>query len=301
MKKIVKWIGIVLGVLVVLMLVMVGIFFTQGDAQLNKTYAIPENNIPIPTDTPSIAKGKRWVTAMCTGCHGADLSGRTGWMNAGPIGTVDSANLTSGQGGVGQEYKSISDYVHAIRDGVDPDGKPTYMPSVVHFAHLSDADLGAMLAYLKTVPAVDNPTNGHNFGPLGKILIGSGAFGKFPAEEVDHDPHPTSPAADVNLNYGQYLVEVGNCRSCHGKQLAGGPFPDPSVKVRVPNLTPGGELFAWSGKNFITAIRTGKTPSGHALNDEYMPWKGIGKLTDNELNAMWIYLKSLPKLPTQTQ
>ena len=301
MKKIFKWIGIVLGAVLVLILGMVGVFFIQGNTRLNQTYSIAENNIPIPTDAPSMAKGKRWVTAMCTSCHGADLSGVTGWMNAGPIGTIDSANLTAGQGGIGQEYKSVSDYVHAIRDGVDPDGKPTYMPSVVHFSHLSDADLGAMLAYLKTVPPVDHPTNGKNFGPLGKILIGSGAFGKLPAEEVDHDLHPTAPPADVNAAYGQYLIEVGNCQSCHGKQLAGGPFPDPSVKVLAPNLTPGGELAAWAEKDFITTLRTGKTPSQHTMNNEYMPWKGIGDLTDDELKAIWIYLTTLPKLPTQTK
>ena len=301
MKKIFKWVAIVLGVLLVLLLLMVGIFFTQGNARLDKTYSIAENNIPIPTDAPSIAKGKRWATALCTGCHGADLGGTSGWMNAGPIGTVDSANLTTGKGGVGQKYKSVSDYVHAIRDGVDPDGKPTYMPAVAAFSHLSDADLGAIIAYLKTAPPVDHPTNGHNFGPLAKILIGAGMFGELPVEEVSHDLHPTAPAADVNVSYGQYLVEVGNCQSCHGKQLAGGPFPDPSVKVLAPNLTPGGELAAWTESNFIAALRTGKTPGKHAMNNQYMPWKGIGALTDNELKAIWTYLKSLPKLPTQTK
>ncbi|MGZ9223126.1 MAG: c-type cytochrome, partial [Anaerolineales bacterium] len=97
------------------------------------------------------------------------------------------------------------------------------------------------------------------------------------------------------------LVAISDCSACHGKELAGGPFPDPSVTKISPNLTPGGELSAWSEDDFFTAIRSGVTPSGHQLNPDLMPIKEVGNLTDDELKAIWLYLQSLPKLPQYTE
>jgi hypothetical protein len=54
----------------------------------------------------------------------------------------------------------------------------------------------------------------------------------------------TAPAAGATAEYREYLVNISGCRDCHGQELAGGPFPDPSIKVISPNLTPGGELVA---------------------------------------------------------
>ena len=122
MKKVFKWIGIVFGSLVGLIVITAGVLAFMGNARLNKTYDFPPSNIVIPTDAASIEKGKHWAEALCEGCHTANLSGKTDWFNAGPLGTIDSANLTSGESGVGQEYKSDEDYVRAIRHGIDPEG-----------------------------------------------------------------------------------------------------------------------------------------------------------------------------------
>jgi hypothetical protein len=121
MKKVLRWIGIVLGSLIVLILVASLVFFTIGNRSLNKTYSFPPSNIVIPTDEESIAKGKHRVEVLCYGCHGEDLSGVENWFSAGPLGTIDSANLTSGEGGFGREAASDEDYVRAIRHRVDPD------------------------------------------------------------------------------------------------------------------------------------------------------------------------------------
>lgn len=301
MKKAFKWIGIVPGTLVGLILALAVVFYFMGNARLNKTYSFPSSGVAVPTDADSLARGEHLTKMLCTGCHGADLGGIANWFPPGPFGSLDSANLTSGNGGIGQEFKTNDDYVNAIRNGIDPEGKPVYMPAVVAFASMSDDNLGAIITYLKTVPPVDRQLNGQNFSALGKILIGTGMFGNLPVEEASHEAHVTAPAAGATAEYGQYLVTIGDCKSCHGQNLAGGPFPDPSVKILSPNLTPGGELVAWSEADFITAMRTGVTLSGHALDPKYMPWKEISLATDEELKAMFMYLQSLPKLATQTQ
>ncbi|NIW44030.1 MAG: hypothetical protein GWN30_04445, partial [Gammaproteobacteria bacterium] len=61
------------------------------------------------------------------------------------------------------------------------------------------------------------------------------------------------------------------------------------------NLTPGGELKGWSEADFINTIRTGVTVDGRTLN-EVMPWRYIGQMTDEELQAIWLYLQSIPPL-----
>ena len=295
MKKVFKWIGIVLGSLVGLILIAGLVLFLMGSARLNKTYTFQPSNIAIPTDAESIAYGKHRAESLCEGCHGKDLSGVNNWFNAGPLGTIDSANLTSGDGGIGKTFTD-EDFVRAIRHGIDPNGKPIFMVAVSSTSHLSDQDLGSIIAYVKSVPPVDHKTNGQHFKPLAKILLAAGVLGKLPVEAVSHDIHVTAPERGMTADYGEYLVNTNDCHACHGPQLNGGPYPDPTIKKISPNLTPGGELGLWTEAEFINTLRTGTTPSGHNLDPELMPWKYYGKFYDDELKAIWLYLQSVPKL-----
>ncbi|RJP48671.1 MAG: hypothetical protein C4583_13905 [Anaerolineaceae bacterium] len=301
MKKVFKWIGIVLGSLLVLVLLAAATLYFIGNSRLNRTYDFPPSNITIPTDAESIAYGKHRAETLCQGCHGPDLSGIENWLSAGPLGTIDSANLTSGEGGFGRDAASDEDYVRAIRHGIDPKGKPLYMPAVVSTAYLSDEDLGAIIAYVKSIPPVDRVTNGHNFTPLAKILLVVGALPQLPVETVSHDVHVSAPARGVTAEYGEYMVNTNDCRICHGEQLNGGPFPDPTITFISPNLTTGGEVAFWTEEQFISTIRTGVTPSGHELNPDRMPWKDYRFMSDDELKAIYMYLQSLPKLPQYTE
>lgn len=299
MKNVLKWIGIILGSLVGLIFVAALVLFLIGNFRIEKTYSFPPSNLVIPTDAASIANGKHRAETLCVGCHGENLGGVDKWFNVGPLGTIDSANLTAGEGGVGKEYTSDEDYVLAMRHGIDPEGKPIYMPAVQATSHLSDQDLASIIAYLKTVPLVDHKTNGHQFTPLAKMMLALGLLGKLPVEAVSHDTNVAAPKAEVSQAYGEYLVNAHDCRVCHGQNLAGGRHPDPSKNVLVPNITPGGEPGFWTEEQFLTAIHTGVTPSGHQLNADLMPWNIYNRLTDGELKAIWLYLHSLPKLDTK--
>lgn len=296
MKKVFKWIGIVLGLLVGLIVLAGVVLFVTGNSRLSKTYDFPPSGIVIPTDAASIKYGRHRVETLCVDCHAGDLGGVIGWTVVGPLATIDSANLTSGEGGIGEEFTTDEDYVLAIRHGVDPEGKPLYMPAVAAFQYISDEDLGAMIAYLKTIPPVDRKTNGSQFSTLGRIIFAAGMFGKLPVEEVSHQDNISAPEAAVSVEYGAYLVDIGDCRACHGQELAGGSYPDPAVTAPVPNLTPGGELGAWTEAQFVTTMLTGVTPFGYQINRKLMPVEEVGALTDDELKAIWLYLTSLPKL-----
>lgn len=301
MKAVLKWIGIVLGSLIGLLLIAGIVLYVMGNARLTRTYDFQPSNITIPTDTASIENGRHRAETLCQGCHGPDLSGINNWFAAGPLGTIDSANLTSGEGGFGREATSDEDYVNAIRHGIDPEGKPIFMPAVVSTAHLSDEDLGAIIAYVKSVPPVDHVTNGQNFTPLAKVMLAAGVLGKLPVEAVSHEIHVEAPARGVSPEYGEYLINTNDCRLCHGPQLNGGPYPDPTITLISPNLTPGSEVAFWTEDQFINTIRTGTTPGGHELNPEHMPWKDYRNMSDDELKAIFSYLQSIPKLSQYTE
>lgn len=300
MRRVLKWVGIVLGSLIGLLLIVGVVLFLMGNARLNKTYDFPATDLEIPTDAESIAYGKHRVESLCAGCHGPDLSGLENWFDGGPLGTIDSANLTSGEGGIGDEY-SIEDYVRAIRHGIDQDGKPIFMVAVVSTSYLSDEDLASIIAYLQTVPPVDHVLDGEQFTPLAKILLAAGVLPNLPVEEVTHEVHVSAPERGATIEYGEYMVNINDCRLCHGPDLNGGPFPDPTITRISPNLTPGGELAFWTEEQFINTIRTGVTPSGHALDPELMPWKEYRNFHDYELQAIWLYLQSLPELAQYTE
>lgn len=299
MKTVFKWVVIVLGSLIGLLLVAGVVLYFVGEARLNKTYDIPPSNLTLPTDAARIAFGKHRAEALCEGCHGADLSGEENWFNAPPLGRIDSANLTAGEGGIGKDF-TTEDYVRAIRHGIDRRGKPIFMTAVVSTAHLSDEDLAAIIAYVKSVPPVNHKILDRHFTPLARILLATGMLGKLPAEAVSHDVHIAAPAVGTTPEYGKYLVDTNDCRVCHGQQLNGGEYPDPTIKKISPNLTPGGELGFWTEEQFINTIRTGKTPGGHDLDPKLMPWKYYSKFYDDELKAIWLYLQSLPKLEQYT-
>ncbi|HEX5840645.1 MAG TPA: c-type cytochrome [Anaerolineales bacterium] len=300
MKKALKYLGLVAGSLLVIVVIAGVVLFLIGNSRLNKEYDFPASEIILPTDEASLANGKHRVESLCQGCHGEDLGGIVNFFDGGPLGTLDSANLTAGAGGIGSDY-TTEDYVRAVRHGIGKDGKPIFMPAVVSTAYFSDEDLGAIIAYLKTVPPVDRQLNGERFSPLAKILLALGKLGELPVESVSHNIHVTAPERGATVEYGEYIVNTYDCRICHGQTLNGGRHADPTIQRISPNLTPGGELAFWTEEDFINTIRTGVTPGGHPLDPELMPWQEYAKLHDDELRAVWLYLQSLPELPQYTE
>jgi hypothetical protein len=101
---------------------------------------------------------------------------------------------------------------------------------------------------------------------------------------------PATPAVGVTKEYGEYLTTV--CSVCHGESLSGGKVPGDPDSPLAPNLTVLTRA-GWSEQDFVTAMRTGVTVSGKQLDNEFMPWESIGKMTDNELSAVWLLLSSL--------
>lgn len=296
MKRFFKWLGIILGSLIVLLAITFAASYVIAGQRLNRTYTVSTPAILIPTDEAALTRGQHLVEIVsdCTGCHADDFSGRAFWEDR-MMGYLYAANLTSGQGGIGATY-SDEDWARVFIHGVNKTGRPLLMMPSHHYTNYSDADLGAMIAYLKAQPAVDKIYPAPQIGPLARILVTVGALPALPAEQIDHNaPRPTAPPTATTAEYGNYLVNVAACAECHGAQLSGGQAaPD---EPGGPNLTPAGRLGDWSQADFFTTIRTGIRPDGTALH-EFMPWYKYREMSDVELEAIWLYLKTLAPLPS---
>jgi len=294
MRKILKWIGIVLGGLLGLLVAAVVVLVIVGGARANKKYDIPVETITIPTDAEAIQRGEHVALIhYCQACHTDSLGGQVFFSVPGLL-SIPSPNLTSGLGGVGGFYTE-EDWVRAIRHGVGHDGRALWVMPAAGFSHLSDEDLGVLIAYLKSVGPVDNELPKRRLEPLGRVMLALGMVPPAAADKIDHTaPRPAALEPGVTVEYGEYLART-TCTECHGSTLNGIPFGPPGEEVPSPNLTPGGELAFWSEEDFMATLRTGVTPGGHELS-ESMPWRYLGQMTDDELRALWLYLRSLPAL-----
>jgi len=249
---------------------------------------------PVPSDSASLERGRHLALAVanCAHCHGTDLGGKD-FIDGGALGHLYAANLTRGRGGVGRAM-SDADWVRAIRHGVGRDGKSLwFMPSETYQV-MSDEDLGALVAYLRSLPPVDRVLPESEIGMLGRLLYISGRFPFLTAESVHHDrTAPPRVERAVTAEYGYYLARIGGCIGCHGRTLAGGRVPGapPSVPPAA-NLTPVG-LAHYTEESFVRALRDGIKPDGTRI-DPFMPLDAMRAWTDDERRAVWTYLRTIP-------
>lgn len=292
MKRILKSIGIGLASLLGLLVIAVAVMALLGGRKLSQEYVVEPDRVAVENDAAVLERGQYLASISCAGCHGSDLGG-SAFFEDPALGTVPAPNLTSGQGGAAAVY-SDADFVRAIRHGVSPDGKALMVMPAAAFWHYSDADLAAVIAYVRSVPPVENELGGKDLTVLGKALVGAGVLDVLAAEHIDHTgPRPAAPAQQVDATYGEYLVNVSDCRNCHGPALTGAKSSEPGAPP-APSLSADGELAGWTTDEFIATLRTGTTPDGRPLNPAFMPWPGYGRMTDDDLTAVFQYLQSLP-------
>lgn len=253
---------------------------------------IPPAPVPdmVVEGTPEqVARGEYLVDIACTACHGADGTGDfplTGGLEFSaevpPIaGKIVSSNITPG--GVLAE-RTDGELFRILRYGYG-ENERLGMMSFVAIRELSDDDLKAIIAYLRTQESVTTASNG---GDQVNLLGNAMFFGLdlIPMPETNHSVI-TTPPAGVNVEYGRYMATLGDCRACHGPDMTG----TETTPLGPGNPNPRPFVSKITQEEFIQTMRTGIRPNGIELQ---MPWENAAKMTDEDLAALYLYLKAQP-------
>lgn len=279
MKRLFKWLGYAVGGFVALLLVVVGVIYVLGARVLGQSFVdVPSHPIAASDSPGAVAEGQRLATIRgCIGCHGARLDGQM-FANTLLLARLPSPNLSR----LLPQY-SDAELERAIRHGVrSTGGNLVAMPSSM-FALLSDADLSAIVAFLRSMPPVDHPLPSRRIGPLARFGLIIGKFHVEPAV-IDHAAlhAATTPTRD-RIAWGRYLA-LTSCTECHGPDLRGYPDDAPNLAVAA----------AYSDSAFRAFFKTGT-----ALGDRKLPLMSemvrerFSAFTNEEVGALHGYLKTL--------
>lgn len=291
-----KTLGKILGGIILVGLMILATIFVFSTQTLNKHIEYSDASPPIPKDSASIARGRHLSRAIskCVDCHGDDFGGQV-VFDALPMARVVAPNLTTGRGGIAGS-RTDDDYLRAIRHGIGVGGRPLVLMPARNYWHMGDADVGSLVAYLRTLPPVDRDLPPTQFGLIGRVLLLKGDLdGMFEARQIDHLARRSAPpAADTTADYGRYLAEIGGCTGCHGPTLSGGAIPGmPPEAKPAANITPEG-IGSWTEQDFFKAVREGVRPNGTALDSTQMPVRLTREMTDLETKAIYLYLRTVP-------
>lgn len=226
--------------------------------------------------TAKVAHGKRIAAVLgCTGCHGKDLQGKRFYE-------LYASNLT----------RDLTHYTdqqleHVLRVGVPPTGRDLWgMPSEL-FQHLSEADMAALIAYLRTLEPAGVPTQPPlPFPPEVREMIAKGEI--MPTAASVRETKVLAPV-DLGASHelGRYITRV-TCAECHGPELKGG--------RNAPDLIVTG---AYSREEFEHLMVEGIGVGGRKLKPvmETVSKGRFSKMTPQERGALYAYLKARAEQP----
>ena len=249
------------------------------------------------SDEAALARGKHlFLSRGCAECHAENGAGHVVIDQGGMY--IKSPNITAGPGSVVAKYAE-ADWVRAIRHGVNPHGHPMILMPSADYNQMTDADLTALVAYVRSLPPVTGEGATIRLPLIVKALYAVGTI-KDDAETIDHTRQPPQPVPDaVTPENGAYIAHM--CIGCHGQGFSGGPIPGaPPEWPPAANLTPGeGNAMKRydAPEKFVAMIRTGKRPDNSAVSS-VMPFPSLKNMSDTELGALYVYLKTLPPRAT---
>jgi mono/diheme cytochrome c family protein len=190
----------------------------------------------------------------------------------------------------------------AIAKGISKNGD-TLMPAMPfhEFSKMTKEDVDAVIAYIRTLKPIET-----NY-PKRQLFVPVSVFGPLPDNDYTTN---TKPDTSDKIKYGNYLVNIAGCQGCHtpmegkpnaGKLFAGGNEDKfPTFTVRTPNITPDTAtgIGGWTEDMFIAKFRNNSSPENLSRDagkqNTIMAWSFFGTMRDNDLKAIYAYLRSLP-------
>jgi hypothetical protein len=198
-----------------------------------------------------------------------------------------------------------------ITTGVSKEGRAMFPVMPFHYyGQMDEEDIKSIIAYVRTLAPIKSqvPESKSDF-PMNFI--------------INTIPHKASftklpPKTDL-INYGKYLTNAASCVECHtkiekgslvaGTEFGGGrefPFPDGSI-VRAANISSDEEtgIGGWDEETFVGLFHaySDSTTLSTKLNpgdfNSIMPWTMFGKMNDEDLKAIFAYLKTVKPIQNE--
>lgn len=295
MKRWIRMTLIALGGLLAAGAATVGYGNHRAQTRMVRTVDVPERSVALHNDAATLERGRYlYLSRGCADCHGANAGGRVfvddpkgGLRLAGP-------NIGPGPESVTARYRA-EDWERTLRHGVKPGGQPLMVMPSQDYARWTDADVGAVASYLRSLPPVAGGAAVLDLPLPVRVMYGLGLIDDA-AARIDHRLPPALPVPEgVTLEHGRYVAQ--SCLGCHGDGLSGGKIPGgPPDWPAAANLTPGEgsamRVYA-DASAFRAMMRSGKRPDGSAVS-KVMPFEALAQMNDTDLDATYLYLKSLP-------
>lgn len=190
--------------------------------------------------------------------------------------------MAAGPGGVVGAY-GPADWVRSIRHGVDPRGRALLIMPSEDYNRFSDEDLGALIAYLRSLPPAPGQGAVVKLPLPVKLLYGFGAI-RDAAARIDHSlPPQTAVPEGVTLAHGEYVANM--CIGCHSVGLLGGKVPGgPPEWPPASRLAPGeGSVLARypDADSLLALFRSGRRPDGTAV--QVMPFGSLKEMSETDV------------------
>jgi mono/diheme cytochrome c family protein len=314
MKKALRYLLIILGIVVVLVAGAAGFVALRGIP----SFKADRVDLKVEVTPERIDRGQKLATLLCKSCH---LDPNTNKLTGKKLddvpmfGEIYSRNITQHPDyGIGKW--TDGEIAYLLRTGIKPDG--TYLPLMVQLKHMSDEDIYSVIAYLRSDHVWVTPDNTRQsdtkYSFLAKALANVGFLlkpGVYPKQAIP------DPDTSNKVSWGKYLTLQLDCYTCHSADIF-------KLNLEHPEKTPGffgggttlktpdGEdivsrnitmdeetgIGKWTEDEFIKAIKYGQTPGGPALRAPMPPFSA---LTDNEAKAIHAYLKTVPKIKNKIE
>lgn len=315
MKKLLKVVGILL------LIVLVGVAAIAAYVKLALPDVGPPPDIKVVSTPETIKRGEYLANTVmvCMDCHSTrdwtrfsgpllpNTLGKGGEIfdkRVGFPGTYYSANITP----AGIKDWTDGELFRAITTGVRKNGKPIF-PVMPHhnYGKLDENDIKAVIAYIRTLAPIENkvPDSESDF-PMNFIINTIPSKASLTARPPQSD----------TLAYGKYMATAASCGECHtpfssgklemDKFMAGGRvFEMPGGTLISANLTmdPETGIGNWTREAFLGRFRVyrdsaaaNQQVSGPTDFNTIMPWTMYANMTDEDLSAIYTYIKSLPAI-----
>jgi mono/diheme cytochrome c family protein len=265
----------------------------MGDRKLTRRVDVAVAPVALRSDAASIERGGYLFRSRgCGDCHGMDGAGAVvvddGAMH------VRAPDITPAPNGVAAAYTAV-DWVRTIRHGVKPDGRPVMVMPSEEYNRLVDADVAAIVAYVRQLPPASGAKAQVRLPMPVKALYAAGVV-RDASEKIDHSLPPAQPVPEgVTAAHGAYVAN--GCIGCHGAGLLGGKIagapPDwPAAARLAPG--PGSALDRYpTAEQFMAMLKTGKRPDGSSVS-KVMPFVSLREMNEVDVRALYLHLRALP-------